>query len=140
MQAKFILAIIAFFAVLCVATATLTQADLMTTEELSLLAQQIKMGLFDEDELVLISQALEQQELFLVESTNKGFWAKTKNFFNNTYVQYTGLGLATALALVALVALTVFAVKKIRATKKDKQEIAAVEEEKGLLTPYDTVV
>ena len=139
---KLFLALVAFFAFVCVASAALQQSDLLSVDELSLLQQQIQMGFFNEQELLVIAEALEAQENFLVQkdTSNQGFVAKVKAFFSNTYVQYTALGLATAIVLAIAVTLCVVAVKKFRASKQDKQSAAATEEEKGLLQPYDTVV
>jgi predicted transporter len=123
------------------ATAAITQADLITADELSLLMDQVQMGVYDEDELALIAEALTQQEQFLIQATQKNsFSDKVSNFFNSSYVQYAALGVASVLALAALIGLVVFSVKKFRATKKDKQDIAQTEEEKGLLANYETVV
>ena len=100
------------------------------------------VGAFDEDELVLISEALEQQEQYIMKSkagSSSGVGSKLKSFVHNTYVQYAALGLAAVLVLAAIVGLTVFTIKRCRASKQSKQQSGA-EEGQGLLQPYDTVV
>ena len=101
------------------------------------------IGFFNEEELLIIADALEAQEQFLVSAKatkSTGAWGSIKSFFSNTYVQYIGLGLATALVLAVAVTLAVIVIKKMRASKADKQGTASQEEEKGLLQPYDAVV
>lgn len=142
---KLFIALVAFIAFICVASvnATITQQDLLGVDELNLLQQQIQMGFFNEEELLIIADALEAQEQFLVSAKatkSTGAWGSIKSFFSNTYVQYIGLGLATALVLAVAVTLAVIVIKKMRASKADKQGTASQEEEKGLLQPYDAVV